>query len=120
MAKFKSLKPLSASVGVALVASVMSSTTVNAAENPFATSELSTGYMVAAHHEEGGKAMGEGKCGEGKCGDKKAKHEGSCGGDKAMGEGKCGEGKSMREGSCGEGKAKAKGEGKCGEGKCGK
>lgn len=91
MAKINSLKPIAASVGAALVASTLATAPVNASENPFATTELPGGYMLA------GK---EGKCGEGKCG-----------GDKAKGEGKCGEGK------CGG--DKAKGEGKCGEGKCG-
>jgi uncharacterized low-complexity protein len=71
---------------------------VQAASNPFAAQELSSGYSLAAAEKSA-----EGSCGEGKCG-----------GDmkKAEGEGKCGEGK------CG-GEAKAEGEGKCGEGKCG-
>ena len=100
MAKFNKLNPLAASMGAAVVASVLSAPLM-AAENPFAAKELSGGYMQLADKH------GEGKCGEGKCG------EGKCGEDKG-GEGKCGEGK------CGEGKGKDKGgEGKCGEGKCG-
>lgn len=75
------------------------SATVSAAENPFASQSLESGYQVAGHHAE---KSAEGKCGEGKCGAEK----------KAMKEGKCGEGK------CGADK-KAKKEGKCGEGKCG-
>ena len=95
MSKKNELKPIAAAVGAALTASVIALPTANADANPFAMTELSSGYMVADSHE--GKC-GEGKCGEGKCG------EGKCG------EGKCGEGK------CGEEKS---GEGKCGEGKCG-
>ena len=71
MAKFKSLKPLAAGVGAALVASAMSTTTVQAAENPFATTQLSAGYQLADGHE--------GKCGEGKCGEGKKAKEGKCG-----------------------------------------
>ena len=59
MAKINSLKPIAASVGAALVASTLATAPVNASENPFATTELPGGYMLA------GK---EGKCGEGKCG----------------------------------------------------
>ena len=82
-------KSVAALLGSAFVTAMAQVPATQAAENPFATTELQTGYKVAA--------KAEGKCGEGKA--KKA-------------EGKCGEGK------CGEGKAK-KSEGKCGEGKCG-
>lgn len=88
---------------------------VQAASNPFAAQELSSGYSLAAAEK-----AAEGCCGEGKCGGemKKAEGEGKCG------EGKCGgEAKSDGEGKCGEGKcggeAKGDAEGKCGEGKCG-
>ena len=100
-------KPLAMAFGASLLASV--ATTTVAAENPFVSQSLESGYKVAM----------EGKCGEGKCGgDKAAKEgkcgEGKCGGDKAAKEGKCGEGK------CGGDKAASKTkEGKCGEGKCG-
>lgn len=98
------LKPLAMALGATLAASV--ATNVMAAENPFSSQSLESGYKV----------MAEGKCGEGKCGEGKAKKaEGKCG------EGKCGESKGKKaegEGKCGEGKAK-KSEGKCGEGKCG-
>jgi uncharacterized low-complexity protein len=83
MSKKFELKPISAVVGAALTASVIALPTANADENPFAMTELSSGYVVAGDAEG---SCGEGKCGEGKCGE-----EGSCG------EGKCGEGK------CGEG-----------------
>jgi uncharacterized low-complexity protein len=76
----------------ALTAGLAMSTAATADANPFASAELSSGYMQLA----------EGKCGEGKCGgEKKADKEGKCG------EGKCGAEK------------KAEKEGKCGEGKCG-
>ena len=87
------------SLGTALVASFTINLTVspvvNAADNPFEVTSLSSGYMVADSHE--GKC-GEGKCGEGKCGDKKDS-EGKCG-DKKDSEGKCGD-KKDSEGKCG-------------------
>lgn len=91
----------------------LSPTLASADANPFASAELSSGYMQLA----------EGKCGdmksdaEAKCGsDMKDKHEAKCGGDmqdkaEKMKEGKCGEAK------CGADKKKS--EGKCGEAKCG-
>jgi len=126
MSKISTLKPLAVAMGAAFVTSLATSPVANAAENPFAMSELSSGYMVADSHMEG-------KCGEGKCGGDKAKKEGKCGGDKAKKEGKCGEGKcgadkdrgcseeakAAKEGKCGGDKAKSMKEGKCGEGKCG-
>ena len=93
------MKPLAMALGATLAAS-MASTSL-AAENPFTSQSLESGYKV----------MAEGKCGEGKCGSSKMDKEGKCGESKANKEGKCGEGK------CGESKAKK--EGKCGEGKCG-
>jgi uncharacterized low-complexity protein len=101
MSKKSQLKPLSIALGTAFAASMAASNVATAAEgNPFATNQLSSGYMQVAA--------------EGKCGGKK-EAEGKCGGKKADKEGKCGEGK------CGaQKKAKKKGtEGKCGEGKCG-
>ncbi len=104
MSDKKKLNPLSIALGTSFAITLASSPVVNAADNPFAASEISNGYMVAAGHGEGG-------CGEGKCGDK--------GGEGKCGEGKCGEAKDG-EGKCGEGKCGDKGgEGKCGEGKCG-
>ena len=103
-------KPLAIALGAAFVTTLASAPIANAAENPFAMSELSSGYQVADSHMEGGdKGKAEGKCGEGKCGGDKAEAEG---GDKAKAEGKCGEGK------CG-GEKKMDKEGKGGEGKCG-
>ena len=108
----KILKPLSIAIGATFAVSMAASNIAAAApagDNPFAMSELESGYMQVAGKD--GKC-GEGKCGEGKKAGAKDK-EGKCGESKK--EGKCGEGK------CGEGKKKddKKKEGKCGEGKCG-
>jgi len=108
------IKPVAAAVGVAFVTSLAVSTSAVAADNPFESADLDTGYMLA-----GGDKGEEGKCGEGKCGGDKGE-EGSCG-EKGE-EGSCGE--RAEEGSCGEkgeeGSCGEKGEeGKCGEGKCG-
>ena len=87
MSQKTTLKPLAIAVGAALATSLAATTPAHAAENPFAMSELSSGYMVAE--------MAEGKCGAGM----KMEKEGKCGGAKATGntnamqEGKCGEGK---------------------------
>jgi len=109
MSQTSTKKPLAIALGAAFITSLAGTPVANAAENPFAMSELSSGYMVAE--------MAEGKCGEGKCGGEKTKAEGKCG------EGKCGGDKAKTEGKCGGDKAeaegKAMGEGKCGEGKCG-
>ena len=131
MSKKSNLTPVAIAAGTALVTSLASTTVANAAGNPFAMSELSSGYMVAemAEGKCGGKMKSatEGKCGEGKCGgEMKTTTEGKCG------EGKCGgEMKTTTEGKCGgakatdeaaeaaAGEAKTMKEGKCGEGKCG-
>nr|WP_298173691.1 hypothetical protein [uncultured Pseudomonas sp.] len=93
------LNTLVAGLGAALLTSA--AFTVQAAGNPFAAQELSSGYSLAT-----GEKSAEGSCGEGKCG----------GEMKAESEGKCGEGKCGGEAKSG---AKAEAEGKCGEGKCG-
>ena len=108
MSQKSTKKPLAIALGAAFITSLAGTPVANAAENPFAMSELSSGYMVAE--------MAEGKCGEGKCGGDKMKTEGKCG------EGKCGGDKAAAEGgdkAAAEGGDKAKAEGKCGEGKCG-
>ncbi|OUR63887.1 low-complexity protein [Methylophaga sp. 42_25_T18] len=93
--------------GIALTPTLASADT----SNPFASAELSSGYMQLA----------EGKCGEAKCGADKKEAEGKCGeakcGADKKAEGSCGADKADKEGSCGEDKAEK--EGKCGEGKCG-
>jgi len=110
MEKKIQMKPIAAALGTTFAVTLAASPMANAAENPFATVEFASGYMVADSHGEG--KCGEGKCGgekagEGKCGEKAA--EGKCGGEKAA-EGKCG-GEKAAEGKCGGEKA---GEGKCG------
>ena len=98
------LKPLVVAVSAALATSAFAISAVNADENPFQMTELSSGYMVADAHgaaQEGAaeeEKNEEGKCGEGKCG------EGKCGGEKSDAD------------TSEEGKTE---EGKCGEGKCG-
>jgi uncharacterized low-complexity protein len=94
MSQKTNLKPLAIAAGAALATSLAATTPASAAENPFAMSELSSGYMVA-------------EMAEGKCGGTKASEE-----TKTMKEGKCGEGKASEE-------TKTMKEGKCGEGKCG-
>tara|TARA_R110002049_G_scaffold233509_7_gene406854 strand:+ start:880 stop:1254 length:375 start_codon:yes stop_codon:yes gene_type:complete len=88
--------------------------------NPFASAELSSGYMQVAEGNCGGdmKKDAEGKCGEAKCGaDKAAAHE-----DGKKAEGKCGEAKCGADKKAAADKAD---EAKCGadmkseEGSCG-
>ena len=67
MSKKTTLKPLAVAVGAAFGTSLAGTGIANAAENPFAMSDLSSGYMVAE--------MAEGKCG----GQKKMDKEGKCG-----------------------------------------
>lgn len=101
------LKTVTLALGATFATTLAASNIASAAgENPFAMSDLGSGYMQLADNHKGKEGKcGEGKCGEGKKADAKTK-EGKCG------EGKCGEGK------CGADK-KGKKEGKCGEGKCG-
>ena len=75
MSKKTTLKPLAVAMGAAFVTSLAGAGVANAADNPFAMSDLSSGYMVAESHT---KDM-EGKCGEGKCGEKMKSSEGKCG-----------------------------------------
>jgi len=134
MSQKTNLKPLAIALGTAFVTTLAATPAANASENPFAASDLSSGYMVAEN--------AEGKCGASKAMDAK------CGANKAMdakpGEGKCGmgmldadaDGKITRdefmkgheamfnkEDANGDGVIDANEmkamEGKCGEGKCG-
>ncbi|MEH6549984.1 MAG: hypothetical protein V7711_14915 [Pseudomonadales bacterium] len=121
----RTLKPIVGALSAAFLASAIVPAVSADTINPFAATELSSGYNLANFdkHAEGG--CGEGKAdGEGSCGEGKAKAEGKCG------EGKCGaDKKAEKEGKCGEGKCgadkKAKAEGSCGgdkakaEGSCG-
>ena len=61
MSENKKLTPLAKAIGVSVVAGLASMSAANAAANPFAMTDLGTGYKVAA----------QGNCGEGKCGGKK-------------------------------------------------
>ena len=105
-------KTLALVLGGAFAAAVGVTPIANAAENPFALKPLSSGYMVADHHE--GEKMPDGKCGTGKCGSNMKKQkaeegkcgakegkEGSCGADKKAKEGNCGADKGSKEGNCG-------------------
>lgn len=92
--------------GAAITAGfALSPMTASADANPFATTELSSGYMQLAEGNCGANKKAE----EAKCGAEKKAEEGKCGGDKKAKEAKCGAEKKME---------KAK-EGKCGEAKCG-
>jgi uncharacterized low-complexity protein len=97
------IKPLAAAVGVALLSSLAFSSSAVASDNPFAATDLESGYLLAGEGDTEGDKGEEGKCGEGKCGENKGE-EGKCGEGKAE-EGKCGEGKcgaeKGAEGSCG-------------------
>jgi uncharacterized low-complexity protein len=95
-------KTLALVLGGAFAAAVGVMPAAHAAENPFALKPLSSGYMVADHHE-GGEKMQDGKCGAGKCGSnmkKKKAEEGNCGAKEGK-EGSCGADKKDKEGSCG-------------------
>ncbi len=70
MSKKTTLKPLAVAMGAAFVTSLAGAGIANAADNPFAMSDLSSGYMVAESHT---KDM------EGKCGEKMKSSEGKCG-----------------------------------------
>ena len=88
MSQKTNLKPLAIALGAAFVTTLATTPVANAAANPFAMSDLSSGYMVAdAHEAEGGDKMKEGTCG----GDKKAGEEGKCGEGKCGGDKKAGE-----------------------------
>jgi uncharacterized low-complexity protein len=115
MSNKTAMKPLAVALGAAFVTSLAGTTVASASDNPFAMTELSSGYMVAE--------QAEGKCGEGMMkkteegehaeGMMKKAEEGKCG------EGKCGEGmmkKKEAEGKCGAAPVKKEGEGKCGAG----
>ena len=92
MSEKNCIKPVAAVIGAALAGSLSAVNLASAAENPFAATQLQSGYMMLAEsHVAAGEAEAqteakekEGKCGEGKCGGDKEKKEGKCG------EGKCG------------------------------
>jgi uncharacterized low-complexity protein len=100
--------PLAAALGAAFLATVIAPA-ATADTNPFAATQLSSGYDLANYGKDAEGSCGGKKDAEGSCGGDKGKKEGSCGGDKGE--------KAEKEGSCGGDKGKK--EGKCGEGKCG-
>lgn len=102
----KTKTPLALAIGTAFAASLATTNIANAApsnSNPFAMSDMSSGYMHVADTTEG-KCGGAKPAQEGKCGAAKTKNEGKCGGAKEMEksmEGKCGGAKPVQEGKCG-------------------
>jgi uncharacterized low-complexity protein len=104
MTKQISKKPVALAMGAALTGGLLAAGTASAAANPFALTEMGSGYMQVAEGKCGGKAA-EAKCGgnkaeEAKCGGNKAE-EAKCGGNKAE-EAKCG-GNKAEEAKCGGG-----------------
>jgi uncharacterized low-complexity protein len=92
----RNMKPLAIALGATLAASMVAQ--VNAAENPFSSTPMVSGYKVAM----------EGKCGEGKCGATKTQ-------PKADSEGKCGDAKAApATDDTTTTDAKSEAEGKCG------
>ncbi len=100
--------PLAIAMGASLLPLAINA--AQAESNPFALTELDSGYMQTAEAEkDGASKMKDGACGEGKCGgammqkstDKKD-IEGKCAGNKpaAPADNKAGDGKKM-EGNCG-------------------
>ena len=75
MTKMSKLNPIAGAVGATLVATLAAAPMASAASNPFAATDIGSGYMVADAHIEGkcggDKSKKEGQCGEGKCGGKK-------------------------------------------------
>lgn len=126
--------PFAAAMGTAVL-STLAVTAVHAEANPFAMTDMNSGYMQLAEADAAKPGMKEGSCGEGKCGGAMMKSapktvEGACAGNKPAAkpankaaEGKCGEGMcgGMMEG----GKMKKGMEAMCGammkgkEGSCG-
>ena len=89
-------KTLNLAIGGAFAATVLA-VPATAAQNPFELQALSSGYMMAEHHE--GDKMKEGNCGANKA------KEANCGADKAK-EANCGADKKATEGNCGAEKEK--------------
>jgi uncharacterized low-complexity protein len=101
----KNCAKLSVVIGASVVGALAPVGSINATENPFASSQLAGGYRVAAEDREKDK---EGKCGEGKCGGK-GENEAVCGmynigsahkDDSKVKDGKCG-GHKVVEALCG-------------------
>ncbi len=107
MSALKKTSPtLSLAAGMLVVGALSPGGDTLAAENPFSSSRLPGGYMIAADDMMKGK---EGKCGEGKCGGAKDEKEAVCGiysvgsahkDDSKVKDGKCG-GHKVVEALCG-------------------
>jgi uncharacterized low-complexity protein len=98
----KTLKVTSLAIGATFVATMAASSFANAANNnanPFAMSDLHSGYTQLADQ------AGDAKCGADKAKAEAKAKEGKCGGDKAKAK--------VKEGQCGGAKPAPK-EGKCG------
>ncbi|OQK17132.1 hypothetical protein AU255_04320 [Methyloprofundus sedimenti] len=110
--------PLVIAIGTTLfsglaVTSVQAEGIESTDSNPFAMTELSSGYMFVAEADKGeqaAKKMKDGSCGEGMCGagmmpkaDLEKTSEGKCAGNKAMPKAKKEDMKDMKdmEGKCG-------------------
>ncbi|MBD9357423.1 HvfA family oxazolone/thioamide-modified RiPP metallophore [Methylomonas albis] len=102
--------PFAIAIGASLLPTLAGNIAL-ADNNPFALSELSSGYMLTAEAkpEAGADKMKDGSCGEGKCGasmkkstESKAATEGKCAGNKPAtpAADKAADGKKM-EGNCG-------------------
>jgi uncharacterized low-complexity protein len=63
-------------IGAFIMGSLAPASSIDATENPFTSTQLADGYMLAAEDAAKGK---EGKCGEGKCGGSKGEKEAVCG-----------------------------------------
>ncbi len=98
---------ITVALGSAFAATAALAPVAHAAGNPFAASQLSSGYQLAQ-----ADTRMDGKMKDGSCGGKKK--DGSCGGDKKK-DGSCG-GDKKKDGKCGGDEKK---DGKCGEAKCG-
>ncbi len=110
--------PLALMVGSTLVSgltatAVMAEGRTDVESDPFAMTELSSGYMQLAQADKakGAMKMKGGACGEGKCGASmmpkgalEKTSEGKCAGNKPMPKAKKGSKAMAMEGKCGEGK----------------
>jgi uncharacterized low-complexity protein len=102
----KPVHTVSLSISAFLVGALSPLAAVDSAENPFRSTDIANGYMLA--EQAGGNQSGEAKCGEGKCGGKSDK-EAVCGmyqvgsphqDDSKVKDGKCGGHKAV-EALCG-------------------
>ena len=102
--------PFALAIGASLLPT-LAGNIAQADSNPFALSELSSGYMLSAEAkpEAGADKMKDGACGEGKCGaammkkatDGKAATEGKCAGNKSAPAGDKAAEDKKTEGKCG-------------------